>query len=288
MKGAVEYGYFNFECLPQDTPITGGKTGWPELDTYFRWYGTQLVVVTGKTGHGKSLFLFNLLPSILRWQFETKGDCYKVAMWIPENEGHIHQIFKRLGVTADVQERFAVLSARPKYYTDEPMDYEEVLDRIGVNVEAGGIGFVVLDCWNELEIRKPKDENISDYVRRFLVTAKRWARQLKVCLFITVHPTKDGASKDEPSLYDAEGSAHWANKCDNGLIIQRDYVNNVCKVRSAKVREVGAGTVGSVEFKVNPQSGLFTPLSGGDYGIRPQTLGYSNFRKKAAGDYRDS
>jgi hypothetical protein len=184
---------------------------------------------------------------------------------VPENERHLHATFSRLRAR-DLAEKFWVLSARPKFYNDLPMDYVEVLDRIGANAATpDGPRFVVLDCWNELEIRKPKDMAITDYVRQFLVEAKRWAAQLHVCLFVTVHPTKEGAKSEEPSLYDAEGSAHWANKCDNGLIIKRDYVNSVCSVRSAKVREIGAGSIGSVQFSVDG-NGIFTPLTGGDYG----------------------
>lgn len=54
----------------------------------------------------------------------------------------------------------------------------------------------------------------------------------------------------------------WFNKCDNGLIIARDFTAKSTRVISAKVREHGAGKIGVCHFHVDEATGLFTPMHG--------------------------
>jgi hypothetical protein len=55
---------------------------------------------------------------------------------------------------------------------------------------------------------------------------------------------------------------NWYNKCDNGLIVVRDPEKPVCRVISAKVREIGAGKRGVCYFDVNEETGIFKPQYG--------------------------
>ena len=55
---------------------------------------------------------------------------------------------------------------------------------------------------------------------------------------------------------------NWYNKCDNGLIVVRDPEKPVCRVISAKVREIGAGQRGVCLFHVDESTGIFTPQKG--------------------------
>lgn len=57
-------------------------------------------------------------------------------------------------------------------------------------------------------------------------------------------------------------SMNWYNKCDNGLIIVRDFERGHAKIISAKVREDGAGKVGMCMFDVDPATGIFVPQYG--------------------------
>jgi hypothetical protein len=83
-------------------------------------------------------------------------------------------------------------------------------------------------------------------------------------LILIAHPSKAVAEHGgrTPTLADIEGSMNWYNKADNGLIVVREEGKR-CKVISAKVREIGAGELGSVHFIVDPETGLFTPQYGG-------------------------
>src|SRR5213075_1944629 len=106
---------------------------------------------------------------------------------------------------------------------------------------------------------KPKDQLLTDYIGECLMYAKRWARQWKVALIVVAHPTKavtEGGGRSV-GLADIEGPMNWYNKADNGLILERNYETHVATVISAKVREIGAGKIGKVQFKVDPLTGIY-------------------------------
>jgi twinkle protein len=85
-----------------------------------------------------------------------------------------------------------------------------------------------------------------------------------VIVIVVAHPTKavNENGGRVPNLSDIEGSMNWFNKCDNGLVVARDPTNNTSRVISAKVREIGAGSLGVCYFTVDPNTGKFTPQHG--------------------------
>jgi twinkle protein len=105
---------------------------------------------------------------------------------------------------------------------------------------------------------------MTDYIGQCLRSMKAFARTFNVTIFLVAHPTKAVNENGGriPTLSDIEGSMHWNNKCDNGLIVHRDPEQNRARVISAKVREIGAGRRGVCWFNVDPKTGVFTPEVG--------------------------
>jgi hypothetical protein len=105
----------------------------------------------------------------------------------------------------------------------------------------------------------------TEYIGECLKLIKYFCRMYEVAVVVVAHPTKD-VGKDGKArnitLYDIEGSAHWYNKCDNGLIVVREPGTRSTKVVSAKVREKGAGKIGVCYFDVDPETECFTPQLG--------------------------
>ena len=97
---------------------------------------------------------------------------------------------------------------------------------------------------------------------------KQFCRAMKAVVVIVVHPTKaiNQNGGKISGLADIEGSMNWFNKCDNGLIVVRK--DSTAKVISAKVRETGAGKVGTCHFYVDPATGLYTPQVGSDSDVQ--------------------
>ena len=63
---------------------------WRELYELYRLTSPALVVTTGKAGHGKSTFLFNVILNLCRQHHS------KVFMYVPENEQHLRKKLARI------------------------------------------------------------------------------------------------------------------------------------------------------------------------------------------------
>jgi twinkle protein len=254
------YGLFPLSVVPQAKSIADSviESGWWELDQIFRAYPGQLVVTTGKAGHGKSTFLFNLIMNLC-----SRAD-KRAFLYVPENERHLRAKLRR--IWSDNPQQFELLSQENLYiqcagyehYDSEPHTIDWVLEAAYGAIEYYGIDVVMIDPWNELERAKKKDQLLADYIGECLMKVKNFAHCTETTVFMVAHPTK-AASERGVTLADIEGSMNWWNKCDNGLIVERDQTST--KVVSAKVREHGAGKIGACFFTVNGNE-RFIPQKG--------------------------
>ena len=112
----------------------------------------------------------------------------------------------------------------------------------------------------ELERARLKDENLTDYIGHCLMRVKMFARQTGCTMFMVAHPTKAANGRD-PTLSDIEGSMHWFNKCDHGVVITRVPDTQVTEVYVAKVRFQETGEQGTVKLRFDRLSGRFELLN---------------------------
>jgi twinkle protein len=188
-------------------------------------------------------------------------------MYVPENEDFlVGQLTNISGRSAqELDEHIFIQTSNPDPYPF-PRTLGHILSMAGAAAARVGIELVYIDPWNELERLKPKDQMLTDYIGESLAELKAFARHYGVAVVLVAHPTKaimDKGNVRVPTLYDIEQSAHWANKADNGLIIQRDYENRTAAVHSVKVRRKGAGKVGTAIFKFDYNTERFIPEKGG-------------------------
>jgi twinkle protein len=260
-------GYYALADLPQRAPLSESiqSTGWEELDKILKIYPGQFIVTTGTAGSGKSTFLFNLIINLC-WKNQKKAWLY-----VPENEGNLLQKLDRMfGDQPDgsmfgqfAHTRCFVQSSSYEHYNDEPRDIEWILANAMAAYEKDGVSLILIDPWNELERARLKEENLTDYIGRCLMRIKMFARQTGCTMFMVAHPTK-AANGREVGLGDIEGSMHWFNKCDNGLIVKHEAGSRETIVISAKVREQPfAGRPGHCIFLVDPETGMFIEQVGG-------------------------
>lgn len=258
-------GYFSLKNVQQEQSVddVALSSGWWELDQIWRVYPGQFTIVSGVPGHGKSTFLFNLI--IQQWRTNQ----VRSLLYVPENEPYLRATLRRIwgnkpGFDEFEAENCFVQSSTPDNFDDEPQDLSWVLNKAVLAIKRDEVGLVVIDPWNELEHAKPRDVLMTDYIRYCLMYLKQFCRAYRIALMLVAHPTKAIAENGgrTPLLSDIEGSMSWYNKCDNGLIVVRDFEAKSAKIISAKVRERGAGKVGSCFFNVDPETGIFTPQYG--------------------------
>jgi len=281
-------GYFAAADLPEAAPIADCvlSTGWRELDGIFKLYPEQFTVITGKPNHGKSTFALNLTINVAR----LHG--MRTFFYAPENERDFKNKMRKIWLARDrvenCEHRFEHFLATQAYVQTnrhaEPdllKTITWVLSRAVEAVERDHCELVLLDPWNWIERAKRKDELLTDYINECLYNVKDFAQRYEVPVLMVAHPTKTVKDQTAPTLYDIEGSANWANKCDNGLVVVREQ-GDVAKVISQKVREQPeAGTLGARNFHVDIASGLFTPIVGvaSDYDVGQQARKhYGNHR----------
>jgi twinkle protein len=258
-------GLYALADLPQAAPLSESclSTGWDELDKILKIYPGQFVVTTGNPGSGKSTFLFNLIINLC-WLHGKKA-----WMYVPENEANLAQKLKLMfGPQQSKFEKFArehcfVQSSNYQHYNDAPRDIEWILQNAFDAHAKDGVSLVMIDPWNELERARQKDENLTDYIGRCLMRVKMFARQTNCTMFMVAHPTKASVGRDV-TLSDVEGSMHWFNKCDNGLIVKHTPGAKDTTIISAKVREQPyAGRLGHCIFLVDLETGIFREQVGG-------------------------
>lgn len=268
---AVPAGLFALADLPQRGSVAKQSfgVGWPELDSILKFYLGQFIVLTGIAGHGKSTFILNVLLRL------ALGQRIGSFLYVPENEAHLREKL-RLMWPGDgdsfgyfSREQCTIQSAIPHSVGEPAHTIDWVLDRAAWAVTNRKAEIVLIDPWNELDRAKPKDQLMTDYIGESLMLIKQFCRSLNAIVVMVAHPTKAISANGGRvvSLADIEGSMNWYNKCDNGLIVVRETATNTAKVISAKVREIGAGKLGSCSFYVDPNTGQFTPQYGSDHDV---------------------
>jgi twinkle protein len=268
---SVPPGLYALSELPQRGSVAKQAfgSGWWELDQILKFYLGQFLIVTGIAGHGKSTFMLNVL---LKMALEKGIGSF---MYVPENEAHLKEKLRLMwpGNEQTFQHfcrtQCTIQSAVPHQQYEPAHTIDWVLGRAEWAVAHRKAEIVLIDPWNELDRAREKNELMTDYIGRCLMLIKDFCRSLNAIVIVVAHPTKaiTQTGNRVVSLADIEGSMNWYNKCDNGLIIVRE-AGNSAKVISAKVREIGAGKLGSCSFMVDPLTGIFTPQYGSDCDVQ--------------------
>lgn len=236
------------------------STGWLIADRYFKLTPGQLFIITGIPGMGKSEFLDALTMNLSNWNF---------VVFSPENLP-VHRHAKKLaekysdmpfieGYSQRMTEKDLDISLDyiNNHYTflnppAEKRSIEYLLSEVSHIMKRKKINAFIIDPYNEIDsnynLMKMQE---TQYISKFLMKIKAFAVYNKIIVFIIAHPTK--LKKDEhdnyplPTAYDISGSAHWYNKGD--IIISIDRIENENKVTI---------NVQKVKFKEWGERGQFT------------------------------
>lgn len=266
--GVVE----DFAPVPSPRPFS---TGMRWLDDHYRVRLGDFTVVTGIPGHGKTTWLCDLA---CRMADEWGWTVCHASFEQPPRPAHQDEIrrWKSLGkwdnlddearaeIDAWISRSFCFISPVDDDDDDCDFDLDWLLVRLSTAVIRYGARLIVIDPWNEIEHAKPPGQLLTEYVGAGIRRLKRFARRFNVHLIVVAHPTKMRAEKGGrlpiPTLYDIADSAHWGNKPDIGIVIDRDRTDALGRtmLKVAKSRdERNIGKPGVVWMKFNAYENRF-------------------------------
>jgi len=257
--------------------LRGVSTGWEALDRVYRVVPGELTVVTGVPNSGKSEWVDALmvnLASNLGWSF---------ALCSMENKVHEHArklIEKHVGrpffdaeyaggarrmSPSDLEKGKAFLQSNfvlIRHEDDELPSIDWVLGIARAAVMRYGIRGLLIDPYNELDHRRPANVSETEYVSQMLTRIKRFAAHNDVHVWFVAHPRQMSNWRgDSPGLYDISGSAHFVNKCDNGLVVHRNRTEPSrapeVTIKLEKVRNKVAGCIGEAVLLYNRSNGRY-------------------------------
>lgn len=264
-------GLYRLDEFPdQPAPVTY-STGWSRLDRpaprgqcAVMLEKGAFMVVLGQPSAGKSTWVLQLAMNLA----ETHGWRIGVCSFEMNPVPHVRDFLRmcRLRKPSEqwssedrrqtdgwIREHIIFIHSDPEH-DDEPPTLGWLLDRARDAVVRYGINMLLIDPWNEIEHERERHETGTEYAGRAIRQMKQFARSLGVLVLVCIHPTKSASDKPQSqmSLYDADGSAHWVNKPDIGLVIERDDEGGRMIVHGKKFRYRWMGQRGATEFPFDP------------------------------------
>lgn len=244
---------------------SGEAIGFKELDTCISYRTGDFTIVTGTPNAGKSTWLNNVLVRLA-----NRKD-WRIAMFTPEKQpnallsSELIEIFTGKAMHPyDSRYKLGLDELKiSKKFLDEYFWFMKI-DEIDVTIEGilekakelvvrYGVKALVIDPWNYVEHKIPAGKSETQYISEELTKIKRFKDRYGVHVFLVAHPVKirkDKEGKFEiPSLYDISGSANFFNKCDNGVVLYRNFATGATDIHVQKIRWSFIGKLGTVEFK---------------------------------------
>ena len=249
----------------------GAGIGHEEIDKLITYEKGQFTVVTGIPSHGKSEFLDYVITRLLfihNW---------RIAFFSPENHPlklHLSKIAEKIigkkfsgydkmspdekdAALEYVNSRIFFIKPKSNFCLDNIMKISKSL------ILRYGINAVVIDPWNRLD-HQYEGENETKYISREMDKILSFSQENNIHSFLVAHPVKMQRDKNTkvyevPTLYNISGSAHFFNKCDNGVCVYRDFNEEVVRLYVQKIRFKNIGEQGTIDMIYNKTNGRYAP-----------------------------
>lgn len=272
-------GLYHLSEYPAADAIDAHAVGWDGWNAYLRIFPGELMVVSGIPSHGKSTWVLNLLWNLANIHHWRSALCSPEMPAVPVLRDRFRRmtmkhkpdpVFEKEQIAradAWTERHFVFIDTDPTGTgdNDEPFDLAWIIDRATDAVLRDGIRVLVIDPWNEIDHARDRNESAVDYIARGLRMLKRFARQYGVVVIVVAHPTKE-VNKDGKqrtvNLYDIEGAAHWFNKCDHGIVVERGAGDDpTSTIHILKVRFDETGKRAKLKMTFDKETSCFTPMS---------------------------
>ena len=246
----------------------GASTGWPSVDEVFTLNPGSLVIVTGTPGSGKSQMIDNMLVNAMKqhnWRvayasFENPPELHLAKLISlktgkPFGEGPTPRLSEE-----EMMEALAWVNERLTFLTNDGVmpTVESLIERFEAAVRRSGVKAVVVDPFNFIKLSQKKDGGVdTESINEMLAQFKTFAMRAEITFFLIAHPAKPMNVGNDwvPTGYSISGSAHFYNRADFGLTIQRKLDQTVFHVW--KCRFPWQGQMGEAALHYDKATGLF-------------------------------
>ncbi|KAE9594858.1 putative DNA helicase [Lupinus albus] len=256
----------------------GVPTGWNNLNELYNVVPGELTIVTGVPNSGKSEWIDALICNLNQaagWTFALCSMENKVREHARKLlEKHIKKPFFQARYGENVERMTVEEFQEGKIWLNDNFhlirceddslpNVKWVLDLAKAAVLRHGVRGLVIDPYNELDHQRPPNQTETEYVSQMLTLIKRFAQHHGCHVWFVAHPRQlYNWVGSPPNLYDISGSAHFINKCDNGIVIHRNRDPDAgpmdqVQVCVRKVRNKVAGTIGEALLLYNRVTGEF-------------------------------
>ena len=251
----------------------------------------EVTLLHGIPNHGKSKFLKQLLL------IKSLKENIKWAIFTPEEypPTYFYSDLAHTLVGENISNRYNNQCPKEKYvealkFVEEHFFYiypetetatpEYINKKFAELIIREGIGGGVIDPFNQLDNDYSKSDNRDDrYLSNFLMNEKKFALKHDFYKLVVCHPKGQKKNSrglyDCPDVYELNGGAMWANKCDNIIAFHRpkyksDPLSTDCEVHIQKIKKQSiVGIPGMVTMDFNRATNRYY-----------ETNGYSPFQDK--------
>ena len=249
--------------------------GFEPLEDLYKVARGTFHIWTGVPNHGKSSFLSDVLMQMAKihdWKFAIFSPEHSLAnnvkrlvekfMMKSFDFGMPDRITKEelLKALTFIQEHFYFIDME-----NESPDIKWILSVARQAKEKYNIDGLVIDPYNEINPSRKANLREDEHISTIISDIKRFNRETDCITWLVAHPTKlpresDGSYRVDG--YSISGSAHFSNKADLIVVIQRLFDEEKTLFQVRKVREADLyGQIGQAEFKWNTRTRCFHPLN---------------------------
>jgi len=161
----------------------------------------------------------------------------------------------------EMLEHFGWLNERISFLTNDGImpTVDSLIERFEAAVRRNGVKAVVVDPFNFVKLGQKKDGGMDpEAINEMLSQFKMFAQRTEVTFFLIAHPAKPMNQGPDwvPTGYSISGAAHFFNRADFGVTIQRKPNETVFHVW--KCRFAWQGGMGSTSIHYDKATGLFS------------------------------
>ena len=253
-----EYAHAEFKIKSTDTftddlvkyfgeEINSGKSlGWTKTEDKFRVRSSELTILTGVSGHGKSMWLSQVILAMMRQN--TK--CLIASLEMRPVLTLARMINQTLGSPEPTDEYISTWCSRAaeKLYIYDQLGTttsEDMIATLYYGKHVLGVDVFVIDSLMKMsDISEESLEAQKLFVDKLAVTV----RDLNIAVFLVAHTRKMKSEDEIPDATNIMGSSHIRNLCDNIICVWRNRERE-------RLEEAGKTSVD--ELKIIPHAKVF-------------------------------